>query len=106
MIHVVSAVFLLVAFEERKPFAIWTPFNTRTPSATARLRDLFYGSARLRIRNINLARRLAIRVGGAIAHWKVRAEIGDEEPPLADLEVLHRAHEQWWRSQRQNELQW
>jgi hypothetical protein len=32
---------------------------------------------------------------GAIAHTKVRAELGDNEPPLADLALLHGARDQY-----------
>jgi hypothetical protein len=37
---------------------------------------------------------------GAIAHAKARAELGDAEAPLADLEQLHRARDCYWRRRR------
>ena len=76
MIHVIGAVFFLVALEERDPFAVGAPFQARTPAAAALMGQLPFRSARLRLRHENLARRLAIRVFRVVAHEGDASAVG------------------------------
>src|ERR1044071_5029651 len=68
MVHVVSALLLLVAFDERDPFRIRAPLRPRTARACRIWGQLFLGRAWCGLRDEELVRRLAIGIFTMIAH--------------------------------------
>src|SRR5436853_4691637 len=67
MLHIVRAVFLLIAFEVGYPLAVRTPFQSRAASPAVSRRDLFGRGAGLCIRYEDLPGRLSVGVLGMIA---------------------------------------
>src|SRR5437773_10635643 len=76
MIHVIGAILSFVAFQECNPLSIRTPFWTRTTRSVAYRGQLGVCAARLRIRNENLHRRVAVWIFRMIAHESYTSTIG------------------------------